>query len=144
MLLQWYSSSLGYTFINPHHHHPSAAKQATTRFLHAQRSSARAAICSSCFVPSLFIIPKQSLYTAKVWSMWSTRSPFANGWDVQSISSSRLFLWHSENVTKKFQLVVPNQVNQRASILHSVIFGQWLREVCVSLTQQVFTPFRTI
>ena len=33
------------------HHHPSAAEQATTRFLHAQRSSANAAICCSCIAP---------------------------------------------------------------------------------------------
>ena len=36
-----------------HHHHPSAAEQATTRFLHAQRSSANAAIYCSCIAPSL-------------------------------------------------------------------------------------------
>ena len=55
-------------------------------------------IISKCgnllFLHCSFIIPKQSLYIIKVWSTWSTRSPFANGWNVQSISSSRLFLWH--------------------------------------------------
>ena len=34
-----------------HHHHPSAAEQATTRFLHARRSSANVAICCSCIAP---------------------------------------------------------------------------------------------
>ena len=64
-------------------------------------------IISKCrnllFLRCSFIIPKKSLYIGKVWSTWSTRSPFANGWDVQSISSNRLFPWHSEDVTKKFQ-----------------------------------------
>ena len=105
-----------------HHHHPSAAEQATTRFLHARRSSANAATLCSCII-CLFIIPKQSLYIIKVWSTWSTRSPFANGWNVQSISSSRLFLWHSEDVTKKFQLAVPNQMNQRHSVSHGIDGG---------------------
>ena len=84
-------------------------------------------IISKCgnllFLHCSFIIPKQSLYIGKVWSMWSTRSPFASGWDVQSISSSRLFLWHSEDVTKKFQLAVPNQVNQRHSVSHGIDGG---------------------
>ena len=42
-------------------------------------------------VLALFLhYPKQSLYIIKVWSTpWSTRSPFANGGNVQSISSSR-------------------------------------------------------
>ena len=48
---------------------------------------------------------------------------FANGWNVQSISSSRLFLWHSEDVTKKFQLAVPNQMNQRHSVSHGIDGG---------------------
>ena len=67
-------------------------------------------IISKCgnllFLHCSFIIPKQSLYIFKVWSTWSTRSPFANGRNVQSISSSRLFLWHSEDVIKEFQLAV--------------------------------------
>ena len=67
-------------------------------------------IISKCgnllFLHCSFIIPKQSLYIGKVWSTWSTRSPFANGWDVQSISSGRLFLWHLEDVAKKFQQAV--------------------------------------
>ena len=50
-------------------------------------------IISKCgnllFLHCSFIIPKQSLYIIKVWSTWSTRSPSANGWNVQSISSSR-------------------------------------------------------
>ena len=54
-------------------------------------------IISKCgnllFLHCSFIIPKQSLYIIKVWSTWSSRSPFANGRNVQSISSSRLFLW---------------------------------------------------
>ena len=33
-----------------HHHHPSAAEQATTRFLHARRSSANAEICCSWYL----------------------------------------------------------------------------------------------
>ena len=71
-----------------------------------------------------FITPKQSLYRIKVWSTWSTRSPFANGRNVQSISSSRLFLWHSEDVTKKFQLALPNQMNQRpTSVSHGIDGG---------------------
>ena len=49
-------------------------------------------IISKCgnllFLHCSFIIPKQSLYIIKVWNTWSTRSPFANGWNVQSISSS--------------------------------------------------------
>ena len=84
-------------------------------------------IISKCdnllFLHCSFIIPKQSSYIGKVWSTWSTRSPFANGWNVQSISSSRLFLWHSEDVTKKFQLVVPNQMNQRHSVSHGIDSG---------------------
>ena len=84
-------------------------------------------IISKCgnllFLHCSFIIPKQSLYIIKVWSTWSTRSPFANGWNVQSISSSRLFLWHSEDVTKKFQLAVPNQMNQRHSVSHGIEGG---------------------
>ena len=84
-------------------------------------------IISKCgnllFLHCSFIIPKQSLYIIKVWSTWSTRSPFANGWNVQSISSSRLFLWHSEDVTKKFQLAVPNQMNQRHSVSHGIDGG---------------------
>ena len=75
------------------------------------------------FLHCSFIIPKQSLYIIKVWGTWSTRSPFANGWNVQSISSSRLFLWHSEDVTKKFQLAVPNQMNQRHSVSHGIDGG---------------------
>ena len=55
--------------------------------------------------------------------MWSTRSPFANGWDVQTISSSSLLLWHTEDVTKKSQLAVPNQVNQRHSVSHGIDSG---------------------
>ena len=86
-----------------------------------------ATIISKCgnllFLHCSFIIPKQSLYIIKVWSTWSTRSPFANGWNVQSISSSRLFLWHSEDVTKKFQLAVPNQMNQRHSVSHGIDGG---------------------
>ena len=40
-------------------------------------------ICGNLlFLHCSFIIPKQSLYITKVWSTWSTRSPFANGWDV--------------------------------------------------------------
>ena len=74
-------------------------------------------IISKCgnllFLHCPFIIPKQSVYIIKVWSTWSTRSPFANDGNVQSISYNRLFLWHSEDVTKKFQLAVPNQMNQR-------------------------------
>ena len=84
-------------------------------------------IISKCgnllFLLCSFIIPKQSLYIIKVWSTWSTRSPFANGWNIQSISSSRLFLWHSEDVTKKFQLAVPNQMNQRHSVSHGIDGG---------------------
>ena len=84
-------------------------------------------IISKCgnllFLHCSFIIPKQSLYIIKIWSTWSTRSPFANGWNVQSISSSRLFLWHSEDVTKKFQLAVPNQMNQRHSVSHGIDGG---------------------
>ena len=84
-------------------------------------------IISKCgnllFLHCSFIIPKQSLYIIKVWSTWSTRSPFANGRNVQSISSSRLFLWHSEDVTKKFQLAVPNQMNQRHSVSHGIDGG---------------------
>ena len=84
-------------------------------------------IISKCgnllFLHCSFIIPKQSLYIIKVWSTWSTRSPFANGWNVQSISSSRLFLWHSEDVTKKFQLAVPNQMNHRHSVSHGTDGG---------------------
>ena len=84
-------------------------------------------IISKCgnllFLHCSFIIPKQSLYIIKVWSTWSTRSPFANGWNVQSISSSRLFLWYSEDVTKKFQLAVPNQMNQRHSVGHGIDGG---------------------
>ena len=82
-----------------------------------------ATIISKCgnllFLHCSFIVPKQYLYIGKVWSTWSIRSPFANGWEVQSVSSTRLFLWHSEDVTKKFQLAVTNQVNQR----HSVSYG---------------------
>ena len=81
-------------------------------------------IISKCgnllFLHCSFIIPKQSLYIVKVWRTWSSRSPFANGWNVQSISSSRLFLWYSEDVTKKFQLAVPNQMNQRHSVSHGI------------------------
>ena len=66
-------------YYHHHHHHQSAAEQVTTRFLHARRSSSSAAIGCSC-VHCSFIIPKQSLYIGKVWSMWSTRSLFANGW----------------------------------------------------------------
>ena len=51
-------------------------------------------IISKCgnllFLHCSFIIPKQSLYIIKVWSTWSTKSPFANGRNVQSISSSAL------------------------------------------------------
>ena len=85
------------------------------------------AIISKCgnllFLHCSFIIPKQSLhYKGKVRSTWSTRSPFANGWDVQSISFSRLLTWHSEDVTKKKknQLAVPNQVNQKHSVRHGI------------------------
>ena len=84
-------------------------------------------IISKCgnllFLLCYFIVPEQSLYKGKVWSTWSARSPFANGWDLQSISSSRLFLWHSEDVTKKFQLAVPNQMNQRHSVSHGIDGG---------------------
>ena len=84
-------------------------------------------IISKCgnllFLHCSFIIPKHSLYIGKLWSTWSTRSPFVNGWDAQSISSSRLFLWHSEDVTKKFQLAVPNQVNQRHGVSHGIDGG---------------------
>ena len=84
-------------------------------------------IISKCgsllFLHCSFIIPKQSLYIIKVWSTWSTRSPFANGRNVQSISSSRLFLWHLEDVTKKFQLAVPNQLYQRHSVSHGIDGG---------------------
>ena len=84
-------------------------------------------IISKCgnllFLHCSFTIPKQSLYIIKVWSTWSTRSPFANGRNVQSISSSRFFLWHSEDVTKKFQLAVPNQMNQRHSVSHGIDGG---------------------
>ena len=53
-------------------------------------------IISKCgnllFLHCSFIIPKQSLLdfvhlqvrSLGVWSMWLTRSPFANGWNVQS------------------------------------------------------------
>ena len=75
------------------------------------------------FLHCSFIIPKQSLYITKVWSTWLTRSPFANGWNVQSISSSRLFLCHLEDVTKKFQLAVLNQMNQRHSVSHGIDGG---------------------
>ena len=51
------------------------------------------------------------------------QAPFANVRNVQSISSSRLFLWHSEDVTKKFQLAVPNQMNQRHSVGHGIDGG---------------------
>ena len=47
------NSSHSINFVIVCHHHPSAAEQATTRFLHAQRSSANAAICCSCIAPSL-------------------------------------------------------------------------------------------
>ena len=86
-------------------------------------------ITSKCgnllFLHCSFIIPKQSLYiiNSKVWSTWSTRSALANDWNVQSISSRRLFLWHSEDVTKKFQLAVPNQMNQRHSVSHGIDGG---------------------
>ena len=102
--------------ITDHHHHPPVAEQATTRFLHALRSSPNAAICCSCIAPS-------SSPSIRVWSTWSTRSPFANGRNEQSISSSRLFLWHSEDVTKKFQLAVPNQMNQRHNVSHGIDGG---------------------
>ena len=46
----------------------------------------------SAFLALLLHYP-QSLYIGKVWGTWSTRSLFANGWYVQSISSSRLFLY---------------------------------------------------
>ena len=77
----------------------------------------------SAVLALLLHYPQQSLYIIKVWSTWSTRYSFANGWNVQSISSSRLFLWHSEDVTKKFQLVVPNQMNQRHSVSHGIDGG---------------------
>ena len=84
-------------------------------------------ISSKCgnllFLHCSIIIPKQSLYIIKVWSTWSTRSPFANGWNVQRLSSSRLFLWHSEDVTKKFQMAVPNQMNQRHRVSHGIDGG---------------------
>ena len=88
------------------HHHPSCGAG-------DHKISPYTTIISKCgnllFLHCSFIIPKQSLYIGKVWSMWSNRSPFANGWDVQSISSTRLFLWHLEDVTEKFHLAVPNQ-----------------------------------
>ena len=74
----------------------------------------------SAVLALLLHISQATLYMGEVWSMWSTRSPFANGWDVQSKSSSMLFLWHSEDVTKKFQLAVPNQVNQRHGVSHGI------------------------
>ena len=81
-------------------------------------------IISKCdnllFLHRSFIIPKPFLYICKVWGTLSTRSPFANVWDVQSISSSRLFLWQSEDVTKRFPLAVPNLVNQRHSVSHGI------------------------
>ena len=40
----------------------------------------------SAVLALLLHYPKQSLYMIKVWGTWSTRSPFANGWNVQSIS----------------------------------------------------------
>ena len=92
-----------------HHHHPSAAEQMTTRFLHHQQMRQSAVLALLLHYPQAIFV----WYIIKVWSTWSTRSPFANGRNVQSISSSRLFLWHSEDVTKKFQLAVPNQMNQR-------------------------------
>ena len=63
------------------------------------------------------------MYIIKVWSTWSTRSLFANGRNGQSISFSRLFFWHSEDVTTKFQLAVPNQMNQRYSVSHGIAGG---------------------
>ena len=95
---------------NHHHHHSSSIGCGAGD----HKVSPCMTIISKCgnllFLHCSFIIPKQSLYIIKVWSTWSTRSPFANGRNVQSISSqsSRLFLWHSEDVTKKFQLAVPS------------------------------------
>ena len=43
-------------------------------------------IRQSAVLALLLHYPKQSLYIIKVWSTWSTRSPFANGRNVQSIN----------------------------------------------------------
>ena len=71
----------------------------------------------------IFIIPQQTFDVRLVGGTWTSRSPFAMWWYIESISSDRLFFRETKDMPKKTQLSLPNTVYKWLGVSHGIYDG---------------------
>ena len=73
----------------------------------------------------IFIIPQQTFDVRLVGGTWTSRSPFAMRWYIESISSVRLFFRETKDMPKKTQLSLPYIVYKWLGVSHGIYDGVW-------------------